>query len=463
MEEIFRVQLKDKQIISLASFITAIIAIIDLFFVTEIIIGIAYIAVIFLVSFCTNRRIVYIFNFICSALVVLGIIISNDLFFISPKEIINRLIALMSIWLVASITMQHRYSENKFLQIIEASPTAQLVVNYNGKILLLNQEAIGLFGYSRDELLGQSVDILVPERFRIDHPTHRKGFFVNPEKRAMGAGRDLYGLKKDSTEVPIEIGLNPLKTKDGLYVLASIIDISERKKNENAISTKNKELETLLYIASHDLKEPLRSMEYFSSVVNERYNTVLDDKAKVFLSKITDSSAHMAKLLDDINLMSKASKMSQELNLTDFKEIVQEVLNRLQEKIKLTRAQIHISDDLPILKINRIWVTEAIYNLISNALKFTKENEVPDIEIDVYDKDLLPFEKGIVIKDRGLGVKPEYAEKIFGLFQRAVGREIEGSGTGLAIVKSVAEGHGGRVWVQKRSSGGSEFVITFRR
>jgi signal transduction histidine kinase len=148
----------------------------------------------------------------------------------------------------------------------------------------------------------------------------------------------------------------------------------------------------------------------------------------------------------------------------DVKAIVEEAVKRLEEKIKATKARVHIADGFNGLPVDKMWVTQAVYNLIGNALKFTRNGEAPDIEV-------LPFEPepsrsdlvGIIVRDRGPGVAPEHAERIFQLFQRAVGREVEGTGAGLAIVRQIAERHGGSAWVRPREGGGAEFTITFSR
>jgi signal transduction histidine kinase len=155
--------------------------------------------------------------------------------------------------------------------------------------------------------------------------------------------------------------------------------------------------------------------------------------------------------------------MEQPSEEVDAKEIVQEALERLETSVMASGAQVRVADDLPRLVVNRMWATQAVYNLISNALKFTRQGAPPEVEIGPYLPEADTGEEvGIVVRDRGLGIEPEHSERIFDLFQRAVGREIEGTGAGLAIVRQVAERHGGRAWVRPRQGGGSEFFLTFK-
>jgi signal transduction histidine kinase len=146
----------------------------------------------------------------------------------------------------------------------------------------------------------------------------------------------------------------------------------------------------------------------------------------------------------------------------DGESIVLEALRRLEGKIHTTEAQVRVAKDFRGLRVDKTWATQAVYNLIANALKFTCDGEPPDIEVAPYQPQGPGSSvAGIAVRDRGPGVAPEHAERIFQLFQRAVGREIDGTGAGLAIVRQIAERHGGSAWVEPREGGGSEFIITF--
>jgi PAS domain S-box-containing protein len=144
---------------------------------------------------------------------------------------------------------ERKRAEEQFRLVVEGAPTGMIMVNQAGLIMLVNAQIEKVFGYDRSELLGQSVDLLVPGRFRGQHPGHREGFFAAPSQRAMGGGRELYGLRKDGSEFPLEIGLNPIKTADGVMVMASIIDITERKQTEKSLRQSRERLELAHHIA----------------------------------------------------------------------------------------------------------------------------------------------------------------------------------------------------------------------
>ena len=170
----------------------------------------------------------------------------------------------------------------------------------------------------------------------------------------------------------------------------------------------------------------------------------------------------MGDLIHDITALACAQQIEAPTETIDSRPIVRKALQRLVTRIKDTKADVQVMEDLPRIRANGTWAVEAVYNLIANALKFTREGAAPKIEIAAY----MPAEgepdgAGIVVRDRGPGVEPEHAERIFQLFQRAVGCEVEGTGSGLAIVRQVARRHGGSAWVRPREGGGSEFIVTF--
>lgn len=229
------------------------------------------------------------------------------------------------------------------------------------------------------------------------------------------------------------------------------------------LSRRTRDLETLLYVTSHDLREPLRSIENFSRMVHDRYADRLDDKGKDFLQRVVRGARRMDQLMTDVLALSRAQRMDLPAEEVEGEHIVGEALRRLADKIKETGATVRVANPLPRFQANSTWATQGVYNLLANALKFSRLNEAPDIEVAPYHpQGKQSQEVGLVVRDRGPGVCPDHAERIFQLFQRAVGREVEGTGAGLAIVRQVAERHGGRAWVQPRAGGGSEFIITFK-
>ena len=241
-------------------------------------------------------------------------------------------------------------------------------------------------------------------------------------------------------------------------------EIAERGRARAEIAAKNRDLETLLYVTSHDLREPLRAIENFSRIVHNRYKDQIDEKGQDFLQRVIQGAQRLNRLLDDILALSRSQRIGPPAEVIDGETIVTEALKRLDGKIDTTKAHIRVGKNFDGLRVDKTWATQAIYNLIANALKFTRNGEPPDVEIERYSQNGLNSDVvGITVRDRGPGVPQEHAERIFQLFQRAVGREVEGTGAGLAIVRQIAERHGGNAWVEQRQGGGAEFIITFGR
>lgn len=232
----------------------------------------------------------------------------------------------------------------------------------------------------------------------------------------------------------------------------------EAAETRRLLEQRNRDLETLLHVVSHDLKEPLRSIESFSRLLAGRYQDQLDAKGLDFLERVVKATGRMGQLLDEIQLLSRARQAERASVQVDGQEVVQEVLARLEGAIRDARATVTVEPPMPRLKVERVWATQALYNLVANALKFRQEGRPADVQV-------IPWRRqghaGFQVLDRGPGVPMEQCERIFQLFQRGVGREIPGTGAGLAIVRQIAERHGGQAWVEPRLGGGSVFTVTF--
>ena len=258
----------------------------------------------------------------------------------------------------------------------------------------------------------------------------------------------------------ISVNGRPLRDADGRARGGVVVfrDVTEARRSAEEIRAKKDDLETLLYVTSHDLREPLRAIQSFSRMVLDRYGDRLDDKGRDFLRRVVRAGERLDHLLQDVLMLSRIERSTDRSAEVPAQAVVDDVLRQLDVRIRETHGTISMQGPLPVLRADRRWATQAVYNLVSNALKYTRPGVPPEVEIAPWEG---PAGQGLVVRDRGPGVPPEFAERIFQLFQRGVGREIEGTGAGLAIVKRVAERHGGRAWVQSREGGGSEFIMTF--
>jgi PAS domain S-box-containing protein len=352
-----------------------------------------------------------------------------------------------------------RLSEERSRQIIGTAFDPFISIDAAGVVIEWNSQAETTFGWSKAEAMGRPLaELIIPKRHQEQHARGIQKYLETGAGPVLNRRIEIAALHRDGREFPVELTIWPLPAGSEIQFHAFIHDITERKEAEAEIRSKNQDLETLLYVTSHDLREPLRAIENFAKIVHDRYADRLDEKGCDFLDRVVRGAQRLDRLLEDVLTLSRVQRTTQLEEAVDCAELASEVLRRLEGRIRETSAVVRVDRDLPKLRLDRRWATQALYNLVGNALKYTQEGEPPDVEIAGYDG---PEGAGLVVRDRGPGVPQEYAERIFQLFQRAVSRKIEGTGAGLAIVKRVAERHGGRAWVRGREGGGSEFIITF--
>ncbi|MBK8899732.1 MAG: PAS domain S-box protein [Anaerolineaceae bacterium] len=386
------------------------------------------------------------------------------------------LVLLWSASSLQTIDLERRQSDQQFRLAVEASPGAIILVNQAGKITLVNAQAETLFGYTREELLGKKVEMLVPEQFNAHHVQDRDAFFAAPTARPMGAGRDLYGRRKDGRQVPVEIGLNPIQTNEGRFVLASIIDITERKQAEAEIhkmnreleqrvaertaqlQVANKELKAFAYSVSHDLRAPLRSIDGFSLALLEDYADSLNDEAQNYLQRVRAASQRMAQLIDDLLALSRLTHSELRPETVDLSGMVQTIAAELQ----LTEPERNVTfviapaaavkADVPLLRV-------ALENLLNNAWKFTARHASACIEFGLEKR---PSGETIYfVRDDGAGFDMTYIDKLFGAFQRLhTPAEFPGTGIGLATVLRIIHRHGGQIWAEGAVEHGATFYFT---
>jgi PAS domain S-box-containing protein len=358
--------------------------------------------------------------------------------------------------------ISERFLAEERLQLaVEAAPSGMMMVDRGGSIVLVNAEVERLFGYSRAELLAMSVDLLVPEKLRQQHASLRNVYFEAPIVRSMG-GRDLPMLRKDGTQFPAEVALNPIQTGTGACVLVSITDVTSRRQSERALELRTQELEQsnadlqdFAYVASHDLQEPLRAVAGYCQLLSTHYRGQLDTRADEFIDFAVDGSKRMKRLIDDLLLFSRLGPRTM-LMAVDLNRAVADAIHNLQTAIAETGTRVEVAP-LPTIPGDLSRLLQLFQNLIGNAIKF-RGSEPLVVTIDA-----TPQGSGhlFTVSDNGIGFEPSHAERIFKMFQRLhpQGR-YEGTGIGLALCRRIVAQHGGRIWATASPGAGATFSFT---
>ncbi|HMD49007.1 MAG TPA: ATP-binding protein, partial [Bryobacteraceae bacterium] len=366
-------------------------------------------------------------------------------------------------------------AEQKFRSLLEAAPDAMVIGGEDGRISLVNSQVEAIFGFGREELIGENIRVLVPEwSSRAIHP----GSSAAQERGHL----ELWAMHKSGRQFPVELSLSPLQTEEGLLLTTAIRDITQRRRAEDAVrelnltleqrvaerteellqsnkalQQSNDDLNQFAYAASHDLQEPLRMVSLYSQMLQRKYGEKLDAEADEFIAFIVGGAKRMEQLLRDLLAYSQTGSSSEgPVQPVDCDEAMRKVVLNLRASVEQNNASI-TWDALPTVHAHEIRLMQLLQNLISNAIKYRSE-EPPVIRVSAERRG---SDWQFAVNDNGIGIDPEYAHEVFRIFRRLHGHDYPGTGIGLAICQRIVERYGGRIWVESSLGRGSRFCFTF--
>jgi PAS domain S-box-containing protein len=367
-------------------------------------------------------------------------------------------------------------AEQKFRSLLEAAPDAMIISSEDGRISLVNSQAEVMFGFRREELIGQNIRVLVPEW--ASSPRSMDSHLIG----AAGPSSpwELWAIRKNKQRYPVEISLSPLQTEEGLLFTSAIRDITERKKADEAIREWNSTLEQRVaertrelletnealrqsnddlnqfaYAASHDLQEPLRMVALYSQMMQRKYAGALDVETDQYVGFMVGGAKRMEMLLKDLLTYSQSGANVGPAQPINCETVLRKVLLNLQASIEQSGATVDWGS-LPTVQAHEVRLVQLLQNIIGNAIKY-RSDRPPKIRVAAERRDA---EWLFVVEDNGIGIEPEYSSQIFGIFKRLHGQNYPGTGIGLAICQRIVERYGGRIWVESKPGEGSRFFFT---
>ncbi len=372
---------------------------------------------------------------------------------------------------VAEDITERKWMLERFRATVDAAPTAMLVVDKAGDILLANRQAEEMFGYPHGELIGQKVEVLIPSRFQEQHPSHRDAFFHNPVQRDMGAALDLYAIRKDGSEFPVKVGLSPIETGEGPAVICGVLDITQQKLTlanlqsaKEAAESASRAKSSFLANMSHEIRTPMNGIIGMSQLLAQ---TELRSHQRDYLATVDESAHILLRLLNDILDFSKIEAGKLELECIEFR--ISECVARASQMLALRAAEkglemaCRVAPEIPDHLLGDSGrIQQVLVNLLGNAVKFTEAGE---IFVNVNAESITQHQVRLhfSVSDTGIGISPDKLEQIFRPFEQAESsttRRFGGTGLGLAISKQLVEMMQGRIWIESEPGRGSTFHFT---
>jgi two-component system sensor kinase FixL len=367
----------------------------------------------------------------------------------------------------ADLASELQVGEERFRRVVEAAPSAMIMVNHEGQITLANLQAEKTFGYSREELLGRPIEMLVPERLRSGYRDFRHGYLCHPQARPIGAERrELFGQRKDGSEVPVEIGLSPIHTSNGPLVLASIVDITQRKLAELEAARQRHDLAHLARVTAlgelssslaHELTHPLTAI-LSNAQAAQRFLADDDvdlDELREILNDIVAEDQRAGEVIHRLRSLLKKGEPQKYCDDVDMNEVARVVLKLVRNDLinQNVTVDTDLAQNLPAIRADRVQLQQVVLNLLLNACEAMTASDASERQLLITSK----LENGAVrmsVTDRGGGIPEEKLEQVF---ERFFTTKKEGMGLGLSICRSIINEHEGKIWATKNADCGATF------
>ena len=350
---------------------------------------------------------------------------------------------------------EHERQLEQYRALTEAANDVIVTIDENSIIQSVNPAVVDVFGYSQEELTGESLTTLMPDEFAEQHRAGLKRYIETGERTLDWDYVDLPGQHKNGTEFPVAISFSETDYEGNHYFTGIIRDITERKEIERKLAESNERLEQFASAASHDLQEPLRMVMSYLQLIENRYGDTLDEDGQEFLEFAVDGAERMQTMIKSLLEYSRVDTRGTPLQPVDLNTVVEDVLDDLQRQIEEYSAEI-TTESLPSVEGDASQLRQLFQNLLSNAIEYS--DEPPRVYVSA---DCDGTEWILSVRDEGIGIDPDDADRIFEVFQRLHGHEdYPGTGIGLALCKRIVERHGGEIWVDSEPGEGTTFSFT---